>query len=338
MASARALTNSVLGQVLPDNVLSSFQEKVWDPNEAMPDLRLRDEFRGPLVPMLEQQGLTLRDETCKHPYTRVDHQLTNLDGVDPPLYLLYLDFRLVDQPTPVNVSAVSQLPLLLPKGARARIFTGTERQPARAFEQMLQSWGEIDVQFVQHRHYLEIPDDDERELWEVLKVPAPAAVPAAPPAHEEPAAVAQGAPSHSIFVSYAHADNEVFQRVRVHLEGLVHSVGVDVWTDKRIEAGEVWHQEIDGALATATCAVLLVSADFLASRFVRESELPQLLAAAESDRFKVFWMKVEPGLVPEKITRFQALHLDPPLGTLGKDELETALEEAMATLSKRLQV
>jgi hypothetical protein len=142
----------------------------------------------------------------------------------------------------------------------------------------------------------------------------------------------------SVFVSYAHKDRDVFARLQVHLGGLVHSIDrLDIWTDERIEGSDVWRDEIDSALQAATCAVLLVSADFLASKFVSQHELPQLLDAAQQGRLKVFWLKAESGFVPDKISRYQSLYPpDQPLGTLDGDLLEAALEKAMATLVAKL--
>jgi hypothetical protein len=48
-----------------------------------------------------------------------------------------------------------------------------------------------------------------------------------------------------------------------------------------LRAGDKWKREIEKALQRATAAVLLVSADFLASDFITDNELPPLLKNAE---------------------------------------------------------
>ena len=228
----------------------------------------------------------------------------------------------------------------MPCGSAAVVFnrdihgSGSDAQPALAFERQLESWrlAELDAQFVQQRHFREVEADDDDALWQVLRVARPVGAPAPVP---EPVRPAGGA---RIFVSYAHADDDIFDRLRVHLSGLTHSIDdLDVWTDDRIDAGDVWRDEIDRALDAATCAVLLVSADFLSSRFVNDHELPVLLEAAHGAQLQVFWLKARGVLVPDKITRYQALH-DPkrPLAALGPEELETALAAAMEALSAKL--
>ena len=57
---------------------------------------------------------------------------------------------------------------------------------------------------------------------------------------------------------------------------------IDVWNDTRLVAGDDWKHEVDLALASAAAAVLLVSADFLASDFIVDNELPPLLESAEA--------------------------------------------------------
>ncbi len=49
---------------------------------------------------------------------------------------------------------------------------------------------------------------------------------------------------------------------------------MDIREDTRIRAGSKWRDEIRAAVERANVAVLIVSADFLASDFVRMNELP----------------------------------------------------------------
>jgi hypothetical protein len=57
---------------------------------------------------------------------------------------------------------------------------------------------------------------------------------------------------------------------------------IDLWDDTKIAAGTNWREAIETAIESSTAAVVLVSADFLASEFISEYELPTLLLRAKA--------------------------------------------------------
>jgi hypothetical protein len=112
---------------------------------------------------------------------------------------------------------------------------------------------------------------------------------------------------HRVFICYSRANSAWLDRLLVHL-GPLDADLVDVWSDKRIRTGDSWRDEIDAALATARVAVLLVSADFYNSAFIREVELPRLLAASSTGGCKVIPVLVSASRFQSdpSLSRFQA--------------------------------
>ena len=90
-----------------------------------------------------------------------------------------------------------------------------------------------------------------------------------------------------VFISYSHADKEWLDRLKRHLKPLVREGTLDCWDDTHIRPGDDWQQEIQNALDMARVAVLLISADFFASDFIDETELPPLLDAAKAKGVRI---------------------------------------------------
>ena len=131
-----------------------------------------------------------------------------------------------------------------------------------------------------------------------------------------------------VFVSYSHADDMWLERLRVHLRPLVRNGALDLWDDSRISPGQVWRDEIAQALARAHVAILLISADFLASDFVVDNELPPLLQRAAHNGLLILPLIVSPCLFAEhaELSRFQTVNRpDRPLSGMSRTEAESAL-------------
>jgi hypothetical protein len=138
-----------------------------------------------------------------------------------------------------------------------------------------------------------------------------------------------GGSRNRVFVSYSHRDERWLGRMLVHLTPLQNEGVIDVWSDTRLRPGDDWKTEIEQALESASVAVLLVSADFLASQFVVENELPPLLRAAETNGTTILPVIVGPSsfLQTPSLRRFQAVN-DPktPLLAMKDWEQETLFD------------
>ncbi|MCP9772462.1 SUMF1/EgtB/PvdO family nonheme iron enzyme [Synechococcus sp. Tobar12-5m-g] len=141
-----------------------------------------------------------------------------------------------------------------------------------------------------------------------------------------------------LFISYSHVDRGWVERLQTMIRPLVRSLGLRLWDDSQIQPGDKWREEIETALAAAKVALLLVSSDFLASEFVTNSELPQLLTAAEEEGLRILWVPLRPSLVRVTlINAYQAL-LDPsrPLARMDPVEQEEALVEIALAIQEAL--
>jgi len=69
----------------------------------------------------------------------------------------------------------------------------------------------------------------------------------------------------SVFISYAHEDELLRERLEAHLSLLRRQGWIADWHDRQIIPGADWSQEIDEHRGTASIILLLISPDFLAS-------------------------------------------------------------------------
>ncbi|MGE0822574.1 MAG: toll/interleukin-1 receptor domain-containing protein [Candidatus Binatia bacterium] len=124
-----------------------------------------------------------------------------------------------------------------------------------------------------------------------------------------------------VFISYSHNDKDqaFLTEFRVHLKPWEDAEKLNVWSDQRLTPSQDWHQEIREALATTAVAVLLVSPNFLASKYIREVELPALLYAREEGQLDLACLYLRPSAVNDEDMTFEVtrssgekLHVNPP--------------------------
>lgn len=97
-----------------------------------------------------------------------------------------------------------------------------------------------------------------------------------------------------VFISYSHKDEAWKERLQTQLAVLEMEGLLSVWEDRQIALGDSWYPEIETALNTADVAILLVSADFLTSRFIRGEEIPRLLERREQEGIRVIPLILKP--------------------------------------------
>lgn len=92
-----------------------------------------------------------------------------------------------------------------------------------------------------------------------------------------------------VFISYSHKDREWKDRVVTFLEGLRRQGYLEyrTWSDDQIRPGQEWPEVIREAIEQAKVAILLLSADFLASEFINETEVVALLERREAGHLDI---------------------------------------------------
>jgi hypothetical protein len=81
-------------------------------------------------------------------------------------------------------------------------------------------------------------------------------------------------PPLELFYSYAHTDEDLRAKLEKHLAALQRAQLISGWSDRKILPGSEWAAEIQAAMERAGIILLLISADFLASEYCYNIELP----------------------------------------------------------------
>jgi hypothetical protein len=160
-------------------------------------------------------------------------------------------------------------------------------------------------------------------------------------AETAPAPAPESRPERTrVFISYSHADAMWLQELQKHLQPLEHA-GLTIWADTRLTPGTLWREELHAALAESKVAILLVSADYLASDFIVTEELPTLLRAAEQDGITILPVIIGPSRFEqiEGLARFQAVN-DPhmPLSRLRSGAREQVLDRVARAVEEALTI
>ncbi|WP_281991412.1 toll/interleukin-1 receptor domain-containing protein [Aquimarina aggregata] len=124
-----------------------------------------------------------------------------------------------------------------------------------------------------------------------------------------------------VFISYSHFDKSYLDEIKRYFKPFLNKI--KFWDDSQILPGQIWKDEIEGAIKKAKIAILLVSTDFLGSDFINSEEIPPLLDAAEKEGTTILTLILRPCLFDEvsHLNQYQALN--PPNRPVSKmDENE----------------
>lgn len=97
-----------------------------------------------------------------------------------------------------------------------------------------------------------------------------------------------------VFISYSREDEAWKDQLLKHLKVSLDSDVLEVWDDTRIPVGSQWERELHEAIDHSRLAILLISADFLSSQYVRDVEVPTLLARSQAEDLALLPVLVRP--------------------------------------------
>lgn len=131
----------------------------------------------------------------------------------------------------------------------------------------------------------------------------------------------------SVFVAYARIDDRLRGRLEAHMAGLRHGGAIDDWSDHAILPGEEWSTAIRNKLERADIVILLVSADFVASKYCYGVEMARALERHEEGSAHVIPVILRPcDWKATPMARLQALPRDGMPITRWQDEDEAFVD------------
>lgn len=84
-----------------------------------------------------------------------------------------------------------------------------------------------------------------------------------------------------VFISYSKHDLPLLEQLISHLSNLIREQQINIWYDRQMTAGEEWSDEINERLNSAGMVFLLISRDFLSSKYCFDVELPHIIKRQE---------------------------------------------------------
>jgi hypothetical protein len=143
-----------------------------------------------------------------------------------------------------------------------------------------------------------------------------------------------------LFFSYSHKDESLRDTLATHLSNLEWQGVISSWHDRKIVAGTEWNNEIKTSLDAADIILLLISPDFIASKYCRDIEIPQALQRHEVGEAYVIPVILRPfDWSDAPFARLQAYPKDAKAVTLwaNQDEAFVSVTQGIRTVAKLLQ-
>lgn len=100
----------------------------------------------------------------------------------------------------------------------------------------------------------------------------------------------------SVFYCYAPGDRNLLEKLEEHLSPLKRSEFIAEWSDREIQAGMDWAQEVEAHLNAADIILLLISPSFISSDICYSVQMHQALEKHTAGKVKVIPIILRPTL------------------------------------------
>ena len=143
-----------------------------------------------------------------------------------------------------------------------------------------------------------------------------------------------------VFISYSHKDEALRDRLATHLSNLQWQGIIDSWYDRQLTAGTEWDNKIKTELEAADIILLLISPDFIASKYCRDVEIPIALQRHEAKLAYVVPVILRPfDWFDAPFAKLQAFPKDAkPITTWpNQDEAFVSVAQGIRTAAKLMQ-
>ena len=94
-----------------------------------------------------------------------------------------------------------------------------------------------------------------------------------------------------IFISYSSEDTALFRTFKNGIEKQAKNspnIKWDLWSDVEIPVGSEWHEVIQNSVKTSSAVILLVSANFLASDYIKDEEFAKFIDLQKKNNITLF--------------------------------------------------
>jgi nucleoside phosphorylase len=132
-----------------------------------------------------------------------------------------------------------------------------------------------------------------------------------------------GRKSLKVFISYSHQDIKLLNELKKWLFPLEQQGLIESWHDQQVVSGDEWSHKIASELDNADIILLLISPDFMASKYCYEREMRRAMerhAAGEARVIPIMLRPIDLGMAPFNILQSLPTRSSPVTNWADRDQ------------------